>query len=312
MTMEQQKTIWLDGDMTPWNEAAIHVTSYGVLLGIGYFEALRCFETPAGPALFRLTDHLNRLTETAHTYLATPPYSTEELADACKAVLVENALTEGYVRVLMVLGEGENPALAKYRTAIIATAGGPYMELPDDGGMHATITGIQRPGPNVIPPAAKATGQYLNAYLAQAEAMLGGYQNALLLNASGHVVDSWIHNVFTIKGGALQTPPIHAGALAGITRATVSTLARDRGIEVKEENLLRTDLYNADEIFLTGTQAGIIPVISVDRRQVGAGKPGAITLDLIELFDDVVHGRVSTHAHWCELVNESPAAAPAP
>jgi branched-chain amino acid aminotransferase len=306
--MEEQKTIWLDGAMTPWRDAAIHITSYGILLGIGYFEALRCFETPAGPALFRLTDHLNRLRETAHTYLATPPYSTEELAAACKAVLVENGLSEGYVRVLMVLGEGENPALAKYRTAIIATAGGPYMELPDEGGMHAKITGIQRPAPNVIPPAAKATGQYLNAYLAQAEAILGGYQNALLLNASGHVVDSWIHNVFTVKGGVLRTPPIHAGALAGITRATVSTLARERDIEVQEVNLVRTDLYNADELFLTGTQAGIIPVISVDRRQVGTGKPGPITETLIELFGDVVHGKVPAHAHWCELVNASPVA----
>lgn len=300
--MEEQKSIWLDGELVPWEEATLHVQSYGLLLGIGFFEALRCYETDEGPALFRLQDHLRRLGETMHTYLRPLPRPLDEIGAACKDVLRDNGLTQGYVRIVVFLGAGENPVAAPFRTAVVATASGAYVALPDEGGSHAMISSIQRPTVNSIPPAAKATGQYLNATLAQIEAMTSGYDAAILLNAAGNVVDGWVNNIFAVRDGRLRTPPISAGALAGITRATAMTLAGEQGIPVSEEELVRTDLYNADEVFLTGTQAGIVPVISVDRRQVGEGRPGPVTKALVDAYGDVVHGRTDAHAEWRELV----------
>lgn len=303
--MEQQQKIWLDGELVPWKEANVHVTSYGMLLGIGFFEALRCFETESGSALFRPHDHLRRLEDTAHTYMRPLQRSRADLLRACKDVLNANELKQAYLRVLVFLGEGENPVAAEFRTAVIATASGPYMSMPAEGGVSAKISSIQRPTVNSIPPAAKATGQYLNATLAQLDAMAAGYEVAILQNQAGMVVDGWINNVFSVRDGKLRTPPVSAGALAGITRDSVITLARDRDLPVVEADLIRTDLYTADEVFLTGTQAGIVPVVSVDRRQVGDGKPGELTRRLGDAFEDAIHGRDEDHSKWLEAVGSS-------
>jgi branched-chain amino acid aminotransferase len=300
--MEQQQSIWYDGELVPWNSAQTHITSYGLLLGIGFFEAFRCFETAEGPALFRVDDHLRRLKESAHTYLRTFPYSSEQLKAACKEVVRANGLTTCYLRVLVFLGEGSNPATAPFRTAVIATTAGPYVNEPDVNGFHAKISNVQRPAPSALPFTAKATGQYLNATLALIDAMAGGYDSAILLNQSGHVVDGYIHNVFAVRRGVLCTPPVGSGALAGITRDTVLTLAGELGIPVRVEDMLPAELYNADEVFLTGTQAGIMPVASVDRRQIGDGKPGPIARALSSAVDDVVHGRAAAHTDWLEPV----------
>lgn len=300
--MSKEKVIWLDGELVPWDEATIHVTSYGLYFGIGFFEAIRTFDTPAGPAFFRLADHLKRLSDTAHTYLATLPYSQSDLIAACKRVVRGNDLAECLVRPIVFLGDGDHPLAAKWRATVIAMARGPYVSLPDEGGIHAKISSFHRMSANALPPAAKATGQYLNAYLAQSDALGAKYDDALLLNEHGHVVDGWVHNIFVVRDGVLRTPPVSAGALAGITRDTMITLAREQGLTCVEENLVRTDLYNADEVFLTGTSAGLVPVISVDRRTVGDGKPGELSRTLADMFGDIVHGRVDTHAEWLEPV----------
>jgi branched-chain amino acid aminotransferase len=296
-----EKIIWLDGNLVDWDEATVHVTSFGLHYGIGFFEGVRCHATPDGPALFRLADHLRRLRLSAAVYGVALPYSAEELAQACRSVIGANGLTDCYLRPLVFLGEGANPLAARFRAAVIATADGPLIGAPKQDGVRAMISGIERMSPNAIPPAAKATGQYLNSYLAQSEALRSGYDEAILLNAGGYVTDGWAHNLFAVRDGVLLTPPVSAGALAGITRDTVLKLAAEEGLPAGEQNLVRSDLYTAEECFLTGTAAGLVPIISVDGRTVGDGSPGPITSRLRDRLNDVMRGAVDAHPEWREL-----------
>lgn len=298
------KSIWLNGELVPWDSATTHITSYGLTFGIGIFEAFRCWETPDGPALFRPRDHLRRLRETAHTHFVNVEMSDDDILEAAKEVARDNDLKEGHIRVLVWLGPGENPVKATYQTGIIATARTPDLKQDDKTGVHCKITSVQRMNMNAIPPGAKTTGQYVNAYFAQVDAMASGCDHALLVNEAGHVCDGWVHNVFAVRDGELYTPPLSAGILRGLTRATVIELAGELGIPVREENLMRTDLYNADEAFITGTLQGVTPVVSVDRRVVGSGQTGEITTKLIDAFIDVSCGRTDAHPEWRELVHE--------
>lgn len=296
------KKIWLDGDIVDWDAARVHVSSFGLHYGIGFFEGIRCYEGPAGSVLFRLHDHLERLRRSAATYLVQLPREVDAIAAACREVVQANGFAACYLRPIVFLGHGDNPLTAPYHVAVIATEGGPLVGPPKTGGVHAKISSFQRMTANSVPPSAKATGQYLNSMLAQTEALLSGFDEALLLNAAGYVTDGWAHNVFIVRGGTLLTPPVSAGALAGIVRDTVQTLAAEAGIAVREEQLTRADLYLADECMLTGTAAGIVPVLSVDRRPVGAGTVGTMTARLTELHDDVTTGRSGRHAEWREPV----------
>jgi branched-chain amino acid aminotransferase len=297
------KLLWLDGALVPWDEATLHVSSHGLHYGIGFFEGVRCYSTPDGPAIFRLSDHLRRLARSAATYLVQLPYPLEELAEACRAVVRENGLEACYLRPIVFLGEGPSPVAAPFRTAVIALADFPLLATSaQGGGAQAKVVSFQRMAPNAIPPAAKATGQYLNSYLAQTEALTSGYDEAILLNAHGYVTDGWAHNLFVVCDGVLRTPPVADGALPGIVRATVLTLAAEADIPAREERLVRTDLYHAEECFLTGTAAGIVPVVTVDRRPVGAGRPGPLTERLAARFADVTGGRVADHPEWREAV----------
>jgi branched-chain amino acid aminotransferase len=297
------KLLWLDGALVPWDEATLHVSSHGLHYGIGFFEGVRCYSTPDGPAIFRLSDHLRRLARSAATYLVQLPYPLQELGEACRAVVRENGLEACYLRPIIFLGEGPSPVAAPFRAAVIALADFPLLTTPAQGsGAQAKVVSFQRMAPNAIPPAAKATGQYLNSYLAQTEALTSGYDEAILLNAHGYVTDGWAHNLFVVCDGVLRTPPVADGALPGIVRATVLTLAAEADIPAREERLVRTDLYHAEECFLTGTAAGIVPVVTVDRRPVGAGRPGPLTEHLAARFADVTGGRVQEHPEWREAV----------
>jgi branched-chain amino acid aminotransferase len=300
--MTAAKKIWFDGEMVDWGDAQVHVSSYGLHYGIGFFEGVRCHAATSGPAIFRLRDHLERLKRSAGTYLVQLPFSIDTVADGCRAVVRANEFTECYLRPILFLGEGDNPLAAPYHLAVIPSEGGPLIGPPKPDGVHAKMSSFQRMPPNVIPPSAKATGQYLNSMLAQTEAMLAGFDEALLLNTAGYVTDGWAHNVFIVRHGELLTPPVAAGALAGIVRDTVQILATENGLTVREEQLTRADLYHADECLLTGTAAGIVPVLSVDRRNIGDGTAGDITLQLIALLDDVTTGRSGTHTEWREPV----------
>lgn len=296
------KTIWMDGELVDWDQATVHVTSFGLHYGIGFFEGIRCHSTPAGPAIFRLTDHIGRLRRSAAIYGIALPRPAQELAEACKLVVSANGLTDCYLRPLVFLGEGANPLRASYRAAVIATTHGPLIGEPKREGVTAKVSSFRRLAADSIPPAAKATGQYLNAFLAQSEALQSGCDEAILLNDRGFVTDGWAHNVFVVLDGALVTPPVNAGALPGITRDTLMTLARQNGIAVLERDLVRSDLYLADECFLTGTAAGMVPVVRVDGRTVGAGQPGPLTEKLSEHLTAVTHGAVTDHPEWREYL----------
>lgn len=294
--------VWLDGSLVDHSAATVHVSAHGLHYGIGFFEGVRCYGTPDGPAIFRLTDHLRRLARSAATYLAQLPYSIDDLAEACRLVIRANGLTDSYLRPIMFLGPGENPLKAPYQVAIIASPNGPLVGGAKEAGVQAKVASFQRMPSHVIPPAAKATGQYLNSYLAQTEALTSGFEEAILLNTEGHVTDGWAHNIFVIRNGVLRTPPLSSGALEGVVRETILTLAEEAGIPTRQETLTRTDLYHSDECFLTGTAAGVVPVVGVDRRPVAAGKVGPITQQLLSRYGDVTTGRTADHPEWRELV----------
>jgi branched-chain amino acid aminotransferase len=303
MTPMTAKAIWMDGKLVDWDEATVHVTSFGLHYGIGFFEGIRCYPTPAGPAIFRLTEHVERLRRSMAIYGFELPYPVEELVQACKQVVSVNGLTDCYVRPIVFLGEGDNPIVAEFRASVIATEQGPLGGAGKEAGVRACISSFRRMSPNSIPPTAKATGQYLNSFLAEVEAISSGYEEAIMLSDSGQVSDGWAHNVFAVIGGVLVTPPISAGVLPGITRETIMTLAAEDGIEVRVGDLVRSELYLADECFLTGTAAGVVPVISVDGRNIGPGKPGPLTVGLRDRLAQVVHGAVDAHPEWRESVD---------
>jgi branched-chain amino acid aminotransferase len=296
------KIIWMDGELVDWDEATVHVTSFGLHYGIGFFEGIRCHSTPVGPAIFRLTDHVRRLRRSAAIYGVQLPYSVEDMVQACKSTVAANGFSDCYVRPIVFLADGADVLSAGFRAAVIASEHGPLAGGPKHEGVRALVSSFQRISANSIPPAAKATGQYLNSFLAQTEALRSGCDEALLLNADGFVTDGWAHNVFVVLDGAVVTPPTSAGALAGITRETIMTLATDEGLSVREQNLVRSDLYLAEECFLTGTAAGVVPVTSVDGRAVGAGRPGSLTVRLAERLDQVEHGAAGAHPEWLECL----------
>ena len=300
-----QKFIWLDGDLVDSADANVHVSTYGLHYGIGFFEGIRAHSTIRGPATFRLGDHLRRLRRSAAIYGFQLPYSEEELSRACHQMVTANGLTDCYLRPLVFLGEGENPMVAPLRCAIIASQHGPFVGPPVAGqAARAQISAFQRYSANALPPAAKASGQYLNSYLGELAALHSGYDEAIFLNESGFVADGWASNVFLVADGELLTPPNWTGGLPGITRDSIMRLAAEDGISVAERPLVRSDLYLADELFLTGTATGVKPIESVDARPMAAGAPGPVTTRIEALMAAAVTGQSQAHPEWLEYVNE--------
>jgi branched-chain amino acid aminotransferase len=302
MPIEKTDKIWMDGTLVPWDEAKVHVLTHTLHYGSGVFEGIRAYPTSKGPAVFRLTDHMRRLHDSAELFLMELPYSVEELVEATKETIRANAVDSCYIRPIAFLGYGEmglNPLPCSVNVSIALWPWGTY--LGDDGvknGVRMKVSSWRRMDPNVNPVAAKGTGIYINSSLAKVEALKGGYDEALLLNTNGSVAEATGENVFLVKDGVLRTPPLSAGALEGITRASVMTIARDLGYEVEEHELLRTDLYLADEAFLTGTAAEIVPIRSLDDREIGP--PGEMTRKIQETYFAAVHGEVEKYKDWLE------------
>jgi branched-chain amino acid aminotransferase len=304
--MEKTELIWMNGEMVPWDEANVHILTHALHYGTGVFEGIRCYATDRGPAIFRLTDHIRRLHGSAKIHLMNVPYSVGDLVEASKDVVRENGMDACYIRPIIWLGFGEiglNPLNCEVHAAIACWPWGAYLgEESFAKGVRAKVSSFRRLEPNMIPPAAKASGQYLNSILAKVEAVKAGYDEAILLNTWGMVTDGSGENVFVVKDRVLHTPPISAGPLPGITRASVIEIGRDLGYEVAEDNLVRSDLYLADEVFFTGTAAELVPVCEIDDRQVGEGGRGPLTKELQDRFFDVAHGRVSKYEQWNEHV----------
>jgi branched-chain amino acid aminotransferase len=309
--VQETERIWMNGELLDWADARIHVGSHGLHYGTGVFEGIRCYETAKGPAVFRLTDHLQRLHNSARLLHMDIPYSVEDLRTAHFELIGVNGLPACYLRPIAFFGYGElrvgamgNPV----DVAIISWPWGAY--LGDEGlkhGIRCKISSWKRIGPNVIPHAAKATGVYLNSVLATTEAVRAGYDEAIMLTDDGYIADGPGENVFVVKDGVISTPPLATSILPGITRDTIIQMAQDLGYEVKEQNLIRSDLTLADEVFMTGTAAEVTPIREVDDIEIVA--PGPVTQEIQAAYLDTVRGRSERWAHWLEYATRTPAEA---
>lgn len=288
----ESEQIWFDGELIDYDEMEIHVLSHALHYGSGVFEGIRAYATDRGPAVFHLQDHLRRLRRSAEQYYMEIPFSDEELRQAVHATIAANKLPACYIRPLVFRGRGEmgvNPLNCPVQTMIAVWSWGAYLgEEALEHGIRCMISSWRRIGPNMIPPTAKASGQYLNSQLAKIEALKHGYDEAILLNEHGTVADGSGENVFAVIHGQLVTPPLSASCLPGITRHAVMEMAESVGITTIERDLTRAELYFADEVFLTGTAAEVTPVASIDDHHIGTGP---ITKQLQAIFFDVVHGR---------------------
>lgn len=309
--MDEAEKIWFDGELVPWHDAKIHVLTHALHYGSGVFEGVRAYETSSGTAVFRLTDHLDRLRRSAALYYMDLPYTSTELAAATHDLIAANDLPSCYIRPLAWRGYGQigvNPLGAPVQMMIAAWPWGAY--LGDEAlskGIRAMVSSWRRIGPNTIPATAKGTGQYLNSQLAKIEAVKHGYEEAILLNEQGYLADGSGENIFLVREGRLYTPATSSSCLPGITRQTVIRIASELGYETVEHDLLtRSDLYFADEVFVTGTAAEITPVASVDDHEIGAGP---ITKQIQTSFFDMVHGRSALSAEYLEYPTAQPARA---
>lgn len=304
MALPKVDFIWMDGGLVEWDKAQVHVLTHALHYGSGVFEGIRCYTTPDGPAVFRLTEHMERLERSARMLLMDVGYTVEQAVAAVKETIRANKLQSCYIRPLVFRGYGVmglDPLPAPVNVVIAAWPWDTY--LGEDALKHGVAVGVsswRQRGINATPPAIKATGQYINSSLARIEANRHGYAEAVLLNEEGRVCEGTGENLFIVKKGVIYTPPVSDGILEGITRDSIMTLARDRGVEVVERSLVRTDLYTADEMFMTGSAAEVVPVSSVDGRQIG--EPGPITLDLQSTFFRVVGGEEPSYSDWLEHV----------
>ena len=306
MPIQPVDKIWMDGELVAWQEAKVHVLTHALHYGSGIFEGIRAYETKQGTAVFRLVDHIRRLFRSAHLYHIEIPYSADDLRQAVKDTIRVNGLSSCYVRPLVIRGYGEmglNPLFAPVNVTVACWPWGSY--LGDEGlqkGVRAKISSWKRNDHNILPPGAKATGQYINSGLAKVEAVNAGYDEAIMLNMAGYVTDGSGENVFIVKDGALHTPPFQAGCLDGITRDSIMAIARDLGVRVQERNLSRLDLYTADEAFYTGTAAEVVPIREVDDRAVGTNGPGPVTKELQRVFFAAAHGEDPRYESWLTFV----------
>ena len=298
--------IWLDGQFVDWADAKIHVLTHTLHYGLGVFEGIRCYRTADGrSAVFRLADHVRRLFDSARINLMEIPFGQKEIEEASLETLRHNRLEEGYLRPIAFVGEGAmglNPGSNAIRVAVIAWPWGSY--LGEEGmrnGIRARISSFSRHHVNAKMTKGKTCGDYVNSILAKREALLDGYDEAIMLDVQGLVSEASGENVFVVRDGILQTPPLHS-VLDGITRATVCELARRRDIQVEERLITRDDLYVADEVFLTGTAAEVTPIREIDHRKIGNGTRGPLTKLLQDAYFDVVAGRDADFEHYLAYV----------
>ena len=298
--------IWLDGQFVDWPDARVHILTHTLHYGLGVFEGIRCYRTDDGrSAVFRLGDHIRRLFDSARINLMEIPFDRKEIEGASLETHRRNRLEEGYIRPIAFIGEGAmglHPGSNPIRVAVIAWPWGKY--LGEDGmenGIRAKISTFSRHHVNAKMTKGKTCGDYVNSILAKREALLDGYDEAIMLDVHGLVSEASGENVFIVRDGVLQTPPLHS-VLDGITRATICELARRRDIRFEERLITRDDLYVADEIFLTGTAAEVTPIREVDHRAIGNGSRGPLTKALQEAYFDVVAGRDSGFEHHLAYV----------
>jgi branched-chain amino acid aminotransferase len=302
--MEQAELIWKNGEFVAWEDAQVHVLTHGLHYGSGVFEGERCYDTARGPAVFRHKEHLARLEKSAELYYMPLPYSTEELRAATHELLRRNELRSCYIRPIAFRGYGEMGLYAKaapIEVAIAAWPWGAYLgEEAKTNGIRAKVSSWRALSADSSIPHAKATGQYLNSILAKTDSANAGYDEAIQLDQHGHVSEGSGENVFLVRDGTLITPGHTSSILDGITRASVIQIATDLGFKVEERHIARAELYLADEVFLTGTAAEMVPVRSIDDHDLG--DPGETTRLILAKFEDALHGRAEEYLEWLDFV----------
>jgi branched-chain amino acid aminotransferase len=301
--VQETEKIWMNGELVDWADAKIHVGTHGLHYGTGVFEGIRCYDTPKGPSVFRLTDHLERLQNSARLLYMQLPFSIDELRAACNELITTNGLPECYLRPIAFYGYGELGVATRGNPVEVVLMSWPWAPyLGESGlrdGIRAKISSWQRVSPNIVPHVSKATGVYLNSMLAVTEANNAGYDEAILLTPEGTVADGSGENIFVVRDGVLYTPDLATGILPGITRDSVMQIAQDLGYTVVEKALIRSDLYLADEVFMCGTAAEVTPLRSVDDHEIGVGP---VTLEIQKAYLDTVRGASERWAQWLEHV----------
>jgi len=304
--LTEAKWIWKDGEFIAWNDARVHVLSLAVQFGSSVFEGIRCYETPKGPAVFRLDDHIRRLMDSCRIYRIDAGRTPEHLARACCDTIARNELGACYIRPMVLRGYGAAgmyPEGSPVETYICCFPWGTYLgEEALESGVDVCVSSWHRPAPNTFPSLAKGAGHYNNAQLIKMEAVENGYAEGIAVGPGGLVSEGSGQNLFLVRSGVVITPSIDGTSLSGITRDSVMVIAKELGIEVVERPVPRELLYAADEVFLTGTASEVTPVRSVDRIPVGAGGMGPVTRRIQERFMDVVHGRVEDEHGWLTRV----------
>jgi branched-chain amino acid aminotransferase len=294
--------IWMDGKLVAFEDSKVHVLTHALHYGIGVFEGIRAYKGADGrSAIFRLREHVQRLYDSAHIVLMQIPFSPDQLEKACVEVLKGNKLDAGYIRPLAFFGAGAMGVGATNPVQVIVAAWPWGAYLSEEGlkrGIRAKVSSFNRMHVNVQMVRAKISGQYVNSFLATREAALSGYEEAILLDTEGYVAEGAGENIFIVKNGVLQTPPLSSAVLAGITRDSVLRIARDLGVPVKEEKFTRDTMYLADELFMTGTAAEVTPVREVDNRRIGKGEPGPVTKRVQEAFFRAVRGEEQRYREW--------------
>ena len=304
--MNQADLIWMNGEFVAWEDAKVHVLTHGLHYGTGVFEGIRCYDTEIGPAVFRHTDHLDRLFRSAELYYMPMPYDREQVRQATLELIARNGMRSCYIRPIAFRGYGTMglfPLDAPVDVAIAVWEWGAYLgEEGKRNGVRAKVSSWRRITPDSLLPHAKACGQYLNSVLAKIESHKAGYEEAILLDDHGHVCEGSGENIFVIRDGRIATPPQTASILDGINRKSAIQIARDLGFEVIERDIARAELYLADELFVTGTAAELTPIREVDDHAVGAGRPGEVTRAVQSAFDDALYGRSERYREWLDPV----------
>lgn len=291
----------MNGELVEWNDAKVHFLTHALHYGTGIFEGVRCFRTEKGPAIFRLGEHLSRMFESAKIYMMKMPYATNEVEEATKATVAANKLEECYIRPLAYYGYGEmglNPLPNTVNLGIASWRWDSYLgEKAEKEGVRCQVSSWRRVNSSTMPPQAKSTANYANASLAKIEALKAGYDESIMLNTEGMVSEASAENVFRVKDSIVSTPPASAGVLRGITRDTIIRVVPEMGMEFRRTDISREELYTSDELFLTGTAAGVTPVREVDGRKIGI-EEWPITQRLRKAYQDIVHGRNQKYAKW--------------
>ena len=304
--MEKTELIWKNGEFVPWDEANVHVLTHGLHYGSGVFEGIRCYDTEIGPAIFRHQDHLDRLAKSAELYYLPLEHSLEEIREATKELIRRNGLRECYIRPIAFRGYGEMGLYAKSAPVEVFIAVWPWAAyLGEEGkqkGVRAKVSSWRRISPAGLIPHAKASGQYLNSILAKTESANAGYDEAILLDERGLVCEGSGENIYLVRDGEIVTPGHTSSILDGINRKSVIQIARDLGYTVVERDVARAELYLAEEVFMTGTAAELVPVTEIDDHPLG--EPGEITRVIQGKFDDALHGRLEEYREWLDPVGE--------